>query len=104
MQPNGDQAIQVGPAAREPSAEPPLSIPTLILQAQAAFAQDLPQLLRERPGQWVAYHGGRRVGFAGTDLALYQECLRHGMNEDEILVLCIEPEAGGVRFGPQESR
>ena len=33
--------------------------------AEDAFRRDLPLLLKERPGEWVAYHGDRRVGIAG---------------------------------------
>jgi hypothetical protein len=33
-------------------------------QALQAFLRDLPQLDAQRPGQWVAYHGDRQVGFA----------------------------------------
>src|SRR4051794_27765725 len=40
-------------------------------QAVLAFRRDLPALLKERPGQWVAYHGPNRVGFASTDDELY---------------------------------
>jgi hypothetical protein len=70
----------------------PFTIPPLILEAQEAFRRDLPQLLKERPGQWVAYSGEQRIGFGATQLGLYQECLRRGFKEDEFLVRSIEPE------------
>jgi hypothetical protein len=57
----------------------------------AAFKRDLPRLLQERPGQWVAYHGDEQVGFAATDLELWQQCLKR-WSHDEFVVCCIEPE------------
>ncbi len=41
-------------------------------QALQAFLRDLPQLYAQRPGQWVAYQGGRQVGFAAQKHTLYQ--------------------------------
>jgi hypothetical protein len=67
----------------------PWSIPPAIREAQKAFQRDLPQLLRERPGQWVAYHGDKPIGFAATKTALCQEC--EGRGYEEYLVRCIEP-------------
>ena len=68
-------------------------------EAQCAFRRDLPQLLRERPGQWVAYYGNERLGFARTDLELYEECRRRGLDDNAYLVLCIEPESDVVTLG-----
>lgn len=77
-----------------------LYVPPLVAQAQEAFRRDLTQLLQERPGQWVVYTGPRQLGFAKTKTELYQECLRRGMQPDEFLVCCIEPESGPLLFGP----
>ncbi|HKI33333.1 MAG TPA: enoyl-CoA hydratase [Gemmataceae bacterium] len=60
--------------------------------AELAFRRDLPGLLQERPGAWVAYHGDRRIGIAATDLELYKECARQGLPDDECLVFPIELE------------
>jgi len=65
---------------------------TLAELAELAFRRDLPALLKERPGDWVAYHGDRRVNIAGTDLELYQECARLGLPDDECIVSPIELE------------
>ncbi len=67
-------------------------VPPIIRQALAAYRRDLEQLLRERPGQWVAYHGDRRLGFARTITQLYEECQRQGYAPEQFLVRCIEPE------------
>jgi hypothetical protein len=71
-----------------------------IEQAYYAFRRDLGQLLEERAGHWVAYHGYRRVGLGPTKAELYQECLRSGLKRGEFLVRCIEPELGEVVIGP----
>jgi hypothetical protein len=63
----------------------------IIRQALNAFARDLPQFLRDRPGQWVAYHGDKPLGFGATKTALYQECLRQGYIDEEVLVRRIQP-------------
>jgi hypothetical protein len=68
--------------------ERPLA-PPIILEAQAAFLRDLPQLLKERYGQWVAYHGAQRIGFGKTQTALWNDCLRQGY--EDILIRRIWP-------------
>ena len=57
------------------------STPPEILEAQRTFFADLPKLLRERPGQWVAYYGRRRLGFGKTKTALCKDCIRQGHEE-----------------------
>ena len=79
---------------------PPIQVPLEIIEAQKAFAHDLPQLLRERPGQWVAYCGSRRIGFDKSHTELYRACLRQGLDEETFVVQCIEPEEGPLVFGP----
>src|SRR6266481_2110407 len=60
--------------------------------AVPTFRQELSQLLQDYPGQWVAYQGDRRLGFAPTKTKLYQECLGRGLAPDEFEVFCIESE------------
>jgi hypothetical protein len=72
------------PAAAEKPALGPLAL--------ATFRRDLPRLLEQRPGQWVAYHGDQLVGFAKTDLELIQECIRRGYRGRDYVVAPIEPE------------
>jgi hypothetical protein len=64
------------------------------------FQEELPQLVREHAGEWVAYQGGRRLGFARTRTELYQECLRRGLKREEFLVCCVEPAVDEFYFGP----
>jgi hypothetical protein len=73
------------------SPEAAMPIPPIIQQSLEAFRRDLAQLLRERPGQWVAYSGDRRLGFGRTKTELYQECLRQGYDPEQFVVDLIEP-------------
>lgn len=51
-----------------------------------AFHRDLPELMKTHYGQWVAYHGDKRIGFGRTQTALYQECVRRGLKKGEFIV------------------
>ena len=72
----------------------PTEIPSVIQRCQDAFRRDLPALLQDkkRSGEWVAYHGGDRIGFGKSKTELYQQCLRRGLKSDEFVVRCIAPE------------
>jgi hypothetical protein len=69
-------------------------------QALKAFQRDLPLLYAQRPGQWVAYQGGRQVGFAGQKDLLYQLCFDRGLHREEFVVFCVEPQETEVALGP----
>ncbi len=66
----------------------PAEVPEGIRRSKDAFLRDLPELLknRKRRGQWVAYHGEKRLGFAPTQAALYQRYLRKGLSSDDFYV------------------
>ena len=63
-----------------------------MMEADEAFRRDLPQLLKERPGEWVGYHGSDRIGFAATKDQMYRDCLERGLRRGEFFVTCVEPE------------
>jgi hypothetical protein len=69
-------------------------------QALLAFHHDLPQLWSERPGQWVAYRGNQRLDFAAEKHLMYQNCLQLGLERDEFVVFCIEPQETEIVIGP----
>jgi Family of unknown function (DUF5678) len=69
-------------------------------QALRAFQRDLPYLWTERPGQWVAYQGDRQVGFAPHKHELYQQCFERGMQREEFVIFCIEPQETEIALGP----
>ena len=64
-----------------------------------AFQRDYPQLLQAHCGQWVAYHGNRRLGFAATRMELHQECLRQGLPENELVICSIQPVVEDIPIG-----
>src|SRR5690242_9857546 len=71
----------------------------LIREAHEVYQRELPQLLQERPGQWVAYHGAQRIGFAARKQEMDQVCRERGFDLDETLVECIEPLMGDLFWG-----
>jgi hypothetical protein len=74
--------------------------PALGRLALETFRRDLPRLLEERPGQWVAYHGDQLIGFAATPPELYEVIHRRGLPGQEYVVCCIEPEPPDVVDSP----
>ncbi|MGP0068841.1 MAG: hypothetical protein ACLQGP_35230 [Isosphaeraceae bacterium] len=54
-----------------------------------AYRRDRRQLLKERPGEWVAYRGSQRIGLGPTKEQLVQQCLEMGLRRIEFLVLPI---------------
>ncbi|MCI0685512.1 MAG: hypothetical protein L0Y71_25705 [Gemmataceae bacterium] len=72
----------------------------MIEQAWQTFLSELPTLLPACRGQWAAYHGGERVGpISKNPDDLYRYCLEK-YDEDQFLVICIEPGAGAPAFLP----
>ena len=82
------------PEALSVRASPPADvlIPPLVAQSQAAFRRDLPELLKKRHAQWVAYHGDECIGFGRSQIELYQQCVRRGLKDDDFVVWGITPE------------
>jgi hypothetical protein len=60
------------------------------------FSHDLPALLREHKGKWVAYHGAERLGISDDDLALYELGEQRGLSPLSMLVTGIYPEADQI--------
>ena len=87
-------------ACSAPSEQNGYQYPRLGIQAMHAFHRELAQLLQERPGQWVAYHGEERVGFASTQTELWQRCLASGFHTGDFIVRCVEPEIPGLVVPP----
>lgn len=69
-------------------------------QALKAFQRDLPQLVLQRPGQWVAYQGDHLLGFAEQKHLLYQQCFERGLQQEEFVIFCIEPQETEMTLGP----
>jgi hypothetical protein len=66
-------------------------IPPLIARANLQFKRDLPRLLQERPGQYVAYSGEQCLGFDRKYRRLLDACFRRGLTNFEFTVRRIEP-------------
>ncbi len=66
--------------------------PAALREAVAAFRRDLPGLLQTHPGQWVAYRGGRRIGFADSKTLLLRYCGGEGHRPADLFVAKVQPE------------
>ncbi len=72
----------------------PREVPPGIQRSKKAFRRDLPYLLRQkkRKGQWVVYHGDKRLAFGKSQAELDQLCVRRGLALTEVYVGLIEPD------------
>jgi hypothetical protein len=61
--------------------------------AHKTFCKQLPELLREHAGQWVAFRGRELVGTGRGKSLLLQACYQRGFQPREILVRLIRPGA-----------
>jgi hypothetical protein len=68
-------------------------------RALVSFERDFPSLWIEHAGQRVAYHGDRQLGF-GQKHELYQECFKRGLQREEFVIFCIEPQETEITLGP----
>jgi hypothetical protein len=66
-----------------------------------AFARELPALLGEQAGKWVAYHGAERLGIADDDADLYELGRQRGLSPQSMLVIGIDPEADQIPIVPE---
>src|SRR5438876_314451 len=64
-----------------------------IRRSQEAFRRDLPRFLEDKKlhRRWVAYARGEFIGFSHSQAALYEECLRRGINEEDFIIGYIVP-------------
>lgn len=75
---------------------------TSLQESEDAFIRELPMLLRDHEGKWVAYHGICRLTVADSKCNAYAECYQTGLTDDEFLVRCIEPLQEETIFGPEQ--
>jgi len=68
-------------------------VPPLIARAQVRHRRDLPELLKEHPGKWVAYFGEERIALGENKRELIEKCLERGLRDDEFLVRAIALES-----------
>jgi hypothetical protein len=65
------------------------------------FARELPMLLGDQAGKWVAYHGAERLGIADDDTDLYELGRKRGLSPQVMLVIGIDPDADVVPVIPE---
>jgi hypothetical protein len=84
--------------ARQPEDQPNPEIRPLMLRSQQAFWKDLPELLKTKRnrGKWVAYHGEERGALGRTDVDVYQECFRRGLERGEFYVGQVKADPEGI--------
>ena len=72
-----------------------------IKAAVRAFHRDLPGLLKDYAGKWVAYHGAQQVKIGEDSFELYQACYDRGLDLSAFIVEWIEPQTGdSMIMGP----
>ena len=75
----------------DPNTPLPFVTHPMIELALKTFESELPQLWKQRPGHWVAYHGDKQLGFGKTRTGLLHKVWRLGIPDDELQVCLIEP-------------
>jgi hypothetical protein len=65
----------------------------IIAQAQIRHRRDLPELLKEYPGEWVAYLGAERLAIGKSERELTETCIHRGLKDDEFLVRAIAKQS-----------
>ncbi len=68
--------------------------------AQQRFAYDLPQLLHDHLGCWVAYHGEHQVAVARHSGELYDTCRQLQLSLQEVMSFEIASPDEEVILGP----
>lgn len=82
-----DAVDRLDPAAPVHPPDNPLT------RSQAAFRADLPELLEQHRGEWVAYADGQRVRFGKTQADLYRYCLNElRLSHNRFVVRRVAPE------------
>ncbi len=71
-------------------------VPPLFAKARVRHRRDLPALLSEHAGQFVAYCGEERISIGTTATELVENCMQRGFNDDEFLLEAIIPEDESV--------
>jgi hypothetical protein len=70
-----------------------IHVPGDMRAAERLYLQDLPELLRTKPGDWIAYSAQGRIAQGPDEMALFQLCFTQGLRRGQFLVARIEPDA-----------
>jgi hypothetical protein len=98
-----DNGGGIAPGAAEPTVPPPRppaearakveGMSDVQLVGSDAVRRELPRLLREVPGKWIAYRGEQQVALADSDREAYAQLTRANIPLDEVVILRVEPLA-----------
>ncbi len=69
-------------------------------QARERFTRDLPQLIHQHLGCWVAYHGDRQIAIARHSGELYETCRQQRLLLDEVVLFEIAAPEDELLTGP----
>ena len=72
--------------------------PSVFRQGEEAFSRDLPALLKNYAGKWVAYLGAQRLDVADSSSELYRRHAERGINPKDLFVELIHPAADDDTF------
>lgn len=72
-----------------------------LLKSVEAFDRELSAMLVDHAGEWVAFAGSTRLGFADTRVALIRTCMSQGLRPGEFLVRRVELQAEDVGESPR---
>jgi hypothetical protein len=64
----------------------------LIQRSHQTFMRELPELLKRHRGQWVAYHGDQRLGFAHNSTKLIRQWHARGVPQGELGLFMVVPD------------
>ena len=79
------------PDVPPPSWWPDPRVPPLLRSGEWAFQRDLPELLKEHKGKYVAYNGVRRIAIDRSERKLMDLCTKQGLIWYEYVVRLIDP-------------
>jgi len=60
--------------------------------AERLYLRDLPELLRSKPGRWVAYTAQGAIDEGDDELTLFESCYGRGLRRGQFLVARVEPD------------
>lgn len=72
-----------------------------LLRSAEAFERELSAMLTDHSGEWVAFVGSTRFGFAETRAALIRACTSQGLRPGEFLVRRVEFQSEDVQELPR---
>lgn len=71
----------------------PPRILAVIEDAQRAFFHELKDLLQKHSGQWIMYHGNRRIAISKSKSEAYQAGIDQGIDCSRLFVRKIRPRS-----------